>query len=89
MKRTENSDVGTVPERVKLDKPMPEVRIATSIQGLSFGDRAAKAMHAAGDRKPIVWQTFLTCTHEENSHMHVERLTQDKVSRAFRCSDST
>jgi len=46
-------DVGTVPARVKPDKPRPEVRIATSIQGFSFGDTAAKVMHAAGDRKPI------------------------------------
>lgn len=47
-------NLGTVPERVKLDKPRPDVRIATSTQGLSFGDTAAKAMHAAGDKKPIV-----------------------------------
>jgi len=50
----ESGDVGTVPARVKLDKPRPDVRIATSTQGLPFGDTAAKAMHAAGDRKPIV-----------------------------------
>jgi len=47
-------DKGTVPARVKLDKPRPEVRIATSTQGLTFGDKAAKVMHAAGDRNPIV-----------------------------------
>lgn len=46
-------DVEIVPARVKLDRPRPAVRIATSTQGLNFGDRAANAMHAAGDKNPI------------------------------------
>ena len=50
----ESVDVEIVPARVKLDKPRPKVRTATSIQGLSFEEKAEKAMHAAGDRKPIV-----------------------------------
>lgn len=55
------------PASVKLERPMPVARTATSTQGLTLSFADAMARHAAGARNAMDWQTFLTWPH---SHPH-------------------
>jgi hypothetical protein len=49
-----------VPERAKLERAKPPVRIPTISQGGNPRSREERVMQIAGDKKAIDWQIFRT-----------------------------
>lgn len=50
----------SVPDKAKLERAKPAVRIPTISQGGNPRSREDRVMQTAGDKKAIVWQIFRT-----------------------------
>lgn len=50
----------SIPDRAKLERANPAVRIPTISQGANPRSTEERVMQSAGDKKAIVWQIFRT-----------------------------
>lgn len=77
----------SVPDRAKLDRAKPLLRIPTTSHGSSPRSTDESVMQSAGARKPILWQIFRTWTtggpaekHEEPNHEYAHIIIRELMT---------